>query len=167
AAALDTDVRFAHPGPIDDQRVGDDALERVSVADAGRLPHAVAQHLAAAELALVAVDGRILLDRDHESGVAEAHAIACRGTEDTGVGRPLHALPHARPAAVTSRPSVTGPVAQLLPPWMTRRPAIGTSRTVFVSPGSNRTAVPAGMSRRMPCAAFRSNMRAAFVSTKW
>ena len=44
----------------------------------------------------------------------------------------------------------TGPDAQALPPCTTRRPAIGTSCTAFVSPGSNRTAVPAGISRRFP-----------------
>jgi hypothetical protein len=50
-----------------------------------------------------------------------------------------------------ARPSsVTGPFAKALPPVITRLPAIATRLTVFVSPGSKRTAVPAGMSRRMP-----------------
>ena len=61
AAALDADVGLADAGPVDDQRVGDDAVERAVVGDAGGLSHAVAQHLAAAELALVAVDGRVRL----------------------------------------------------------------------------------------------------------
>ena len=61
-------------------------------------------------------------------------------------------MPIARSAlAVATRPSsVTGPFAKALPPAITRFPAIATSLTVFVSPGSKRTAVPAGMSRRMP-----------------
>ena len=37
-----------------------------------------------------------------------------------------------------------------LAPATTRRPAISTSSTVLVSPGSKRTAIPAGTSRRLP-----------------
>ena len=40
----------------------DDAVEGIRVGHAGRLAHAVAQHLAAAELALVAIDRCVTLD---------------------------------------------------------------------------------------------------------
>ena len=46
--------------------------------------------------------------------------------------------------------SLTGPSARLLPPHIICFPAIGTNSTVFVSPGSKRTAVPAGISNRCP-----------------
>ena len=62
AAALDADVGFVDAGPVDDERVGDDAVERVDLTDARGLAHAVAEHLAAAELAFVAVDGVIAFD---------------------------------------------------------------------------------------------------------
>ena len=42
----------------------------------GRLAHAVADHLAAAELRFVAVDGEVLLDLDEKFGVREADAVA-------------------------------------------------------------------------------------------
>ena len=56
-------------------------------AHAGRLAHAVAQHLAAAELALVAVDGGVALDLGDEAGVAEPDAVAGRRAVDVGVVR--------------------------------------------------------------------------------
>jgi hypothetical protein len=43
------------------------------------LAHAVADHLAAAELHFLAVDGVVLLDLDPELGVGEPHAIAFVG----------------------------------------------------------------------------------------
>src|SRR5208282_6149548 len=51
-----------------------------------RLPHAVADHLAAAELHLLAVGGEILLDLDDELCVGEADAVARRRPEHLGVG---------------------------------------------------------------------------------
>ena len=44
-----------------------------------RLAHAVADHLATAELHLLAVDGEVAFDLDEQFGVGEAHAV-------TGVG---------------------------------------------------------------------------------
>ena len=50
------------------------------------LAHAVADHLAAAELDLLAVDRAVALDLDDELGVGEAHAVAGRRPEHRGVG---------------------------------------------------------------------------------
>ena len=50
------------------------------------LPHAVADHLAAAELHFLAVDGEVLLDLDPQLGVGEAHAVAGGGAEHLGIG---------------------------------------------------------------------------------
>ena len=58
-----------------------------------RLPHAVANHLAAAELRLVAVDRVVALDRDDQQvGVGQADAIAGGRPVVIGVGasRQLH-----------------------------------------------------------------------------
>ena len=52
-----------------------------------RLPHAVADHLAAAELHLFAVGGEVLLDLDDELRVGEADPVAGRGAEHFGVMR--------------------------------------------------------------------------------
>ena len=118
--------------------------------DARGLTHPVAQHFAAAELALIAVHRGIVFDLGDELGVTETHAIAGRRPEDVGVVMPLDAMTHRGTTSPRSLPGVTGPLAHPLPPRMTRAPAIATSVTVFVSPGSKRTAVPAGISSRMP-----------------
>jgi hypothetical protein len=54
------------------------------------LPHAVADHLAAAELHLLAVGGEILLDLDDEIGVGEPHAVARGRAEHVGIDRAGH-----------------------------------------------------------------------------
>ena len=56
--------------------------------DALALPHAVADHLAAAELHFLAVDGEVLLDLDPQLGVGEPHAVAGRRAEHLGIGLP-------------------------------------------------------------------------------
>jgi hypothetical protein len=66
-----------------------------------------------------------------------------------------------------SAASATGPSHSALPPRTTRRPAIATSVTAFFSPGSNRTALPAGTLSRMPYDAARSNDSCALASMKW
>ena len=54
-AVLDADVRFVDAGVIHDERVGDDAIQRVLRADARGLAHAFANDFAAAEFAFVAI----------------------------------------------------------------------------------------------------------------
>src|SRR5206468_2776461 len=139
------DVGLDDAAPVDDQRVRDHHVERIGVADALLLAHAIAQHLAAAELALVAVRGVIALDLEPQLGVAEPHAIAGGRPVQIGVVPPVDHGPRR-------------PVAHDAPP------AIATSVTVRASPGSKRTAVPAGISRRMPRAAARSKRSAVLVS---
>src|SRR5262249_45979347 len=94
-ASLDADVRFVDAGPIYDERVRDDAIERIVLMDAGRLAHAVAEYLAAAELAFVAVHRMVALDFGDKLGVAEAYAVACGRTEDGGVVGAGEAVGHA------------------------------------------------------------------------
>src|SRR5260370_39265506 len=111
------------------------------MADAGARALPVPQDLATAELALVSVDGEVAFDFGDQTRVAEAKAIAGRRPEHVGIV-----------------PSIDGPHAA--PPVV----AVATSRTVFSSPGSKRTAVPAGMSRRPPPAPARSKTSPAFLS---
>ncbi len=86
ASVLEADVGFDDSPMVDDERVGDDRIDGAArAADLG-LPHAVADHLAAAELHLFTIDGEILLDLDDEIGVGEAHAIAHCGTEHVRIG---------------------------------------------------------------------------------
>ena len=108
AAVLDADVGLADAGPVEDQRVRDHAVERVGIAAADRLALRVAQHLAAAELALVAVGRRVRLDLDHERGVAEAHAIAGRRPEHRRVLAAWKQAAHAT-AAPSRRAAPSAP----------------------------------------------------------
>ena len=84
---LQADVGFDDPPMIEDDGVGDDGVDGAPRAGRLRLSHAVADHLAAAELHLLAVGGEILLDLDHELGVGEADPVAGRRAEHFGVVR--------------------------------------------------------------------------------
>ena len=86
AAVLHADIGLVDTGHVDDQRVGDDRVDRAFGARALALAHAVAQHLAAAELHLLAIGGEVLFDLDEEFGVGKAHLVAGRRTVHRGVG---------------------------------------------------------------------------------
>ena len=88
AAVLQADVGLDDAPVVDDQRVGDDGVDRAARGDL-RLAHAVADHLAAAELHLLAVGGEILLDLDDQVGVGEPHPVARGRAEHVGVGAAL------------------------------------------------------------------------------
>lgn len=86
AAGPDADIGLHDAPMVEDQRIGDDSVDRpVGIAHLA-LPHAVTDDLAAAELHLLAIDGEILLDLDDELGVAEAHRIAGGRAEHRGIG---------------------------------------------------------------------------------
>src|SRR5215470_9369097 len=68
----------------------------------------------------------------------------------------------SRTASVSSAPSTSR-----FRPITSRAPPIATSSTSRVSPGSNRTAVPDAMFRRMPYAAARSKTSHRLTSRKW
>ena len=81
AAVLDADVGLDHARHrIEDERVGDDEVERLRRQRERRLAHAVADHLAAAEFHLVAVAAvlrdQVALHLDPEIGVGQAHLVA-------------------------------------------------------------------------------------------
>ena len=88
AAILDADIGFHHPQHrVDDRHIGDH-----QVGSPGRTrhlvvhTHAFAHALAAAEDDLVAVAAaQIALDLDEQPGIAQADAIAGRGTEKADV----------------------------------------------------------------------------------
>jgi hypothetical protein len=93
-ARLDADVGFADAGPVDDERVGNHTVQCAGIGHAGGLPHSVAKDLAAAELALVAVDGGVRLDFRDQLRIGQPDAIAGRGPEDIGVVLTLDAVGH-------------------------------------------------------------------------
>ncbi len=74
------------PVVIDDQRIGDDRVDGALGARDLALAHAVADHLAAAELHLLAIGGEVALDLDDQVGVGEAHLVAGGRAEHLGIG---------------------------------------------------------------------------------
>ena len=84
-AVLEREIAFDDAPPIDDQRIGNHRIGDV-FRQALALAHAVANHLAAAELHFFAVDREIALDLDHEIGVGEANAVAHGRAEHFGIG---------------------------------------------------------------------------------
>src|SRR6266568_3658255 len=84
-AALHAHVRLVDAGPIEHERVRDDEIERLGVRDAGALALAVAQHLAAAEHALVAVARDVALHLRHDPGVAEPDPVTGGGAVQRGI----------------------------------------------------------------------------------
>ena len=89
-AVLDADVGLDDAPVVEDQRVGDDGVDRALLVGDLALPHAVADHLAAAELHLLAIGGEVLLHLDDEVGVGEPHAVAGGRAEHVGIGGALH-----------------------------------------------------------------------------
>src|SRR5262249_7594240 len=96
-------------------------------AHAGRLAHAVAKHLAAAEFALVAIDGVIAFDLSVQVSVGQAHFVAGGRAENVSVNFSRQAVAHGcslwpkpEPTAfaitLVRLASSRAPVAKLSPP---------------------------------------------------
>src|SRR6266851_10349716 len=68
AAVTDTDIGLDDAPMVEDHSIGDDGIDRA--VGAGRLPlaHPVTDHLAAAELDLLAIDRAVALDLDDQLG---------------------------------------------------------------------------------------------------
>ncbi|MNR13002.1 hypothetical protein D3C85_1293840 [compost metagenome] len=106
AAVLHADVGLDDAPVVDDQRVGQHQIHALG-GEHLALAHAVADHLAAAELDLLAVEGEVLLHLHPQLGVGQAHAVADGGAEHVGVGltgNPAHALPSSLPITSPRKP---------------------------------------------------------------
>ena len=115
---LQRDVALDDAGPVDDQRVGDDGVGDLAHGSrALALPHAVADHLAAAEFHFLAVDGEVALDLDDQVGVGEPHPVADRRAEHLRVGaaRDLHRALRLPVGFVPARPLRARPALAALP----------------------------------------------------
>jgi hypothetical protein len=105
-AILDADVGFDDPVMIEDHGVRDHGVRYLG-GDALALPHAVADHLAAAELHFLAVNREVALDLDHERSIPEADPVPARRTVHFRVGAALD-RPHGSSPLWSSAP-ITSP----------------------------------------------------------
>lgn len=89
-AVLDADVRLVDARPVDDEGVRDDGVENLLVASIASLTHTLAEGLAAAEFAFVAVAGHVFLDTHPQIRSAQANEIPGSRAEHAGIVRSRH-----------------------------------------------------------------------------
>src|SRR5262249_39660722 len=95
AAIAKSHVGLNDAGVVDDQGVGDNGVDGAVPARGLPLPHAIADHLAAAEFHLLAVNGEVLLHLHHQIRIGEPHLVAGGGSKHVGVGGASHSSGHA------------------------------------------------------------------------
>ena len=111
AAVADADIGLDDAPMVEDDGVGDDGVDRALGAGRCALPHAVADHLAAAELDLLAIDRAVAFDLDDQLGIGQPQPVAGRRPEHRGIGaardrhrhRPDHSAPLILPLKPTTR----------------------------------------------------------------
>jgi hypothetical protein len=86
APVAQADIRLVDAGPVHDQRIGDDRIHGPARAGDLRLPHPVADHLAPAELDLLAIDGQVALDLDDQIGIGQPQPVARGRAIHGGIG---------------------------------------------------------------------------------
>ncbi len=86
APVPEADIGLDDAPMVEDERIGDDGIDSALGAGDLALAHAVADHLAAAELHFLAINGAVLLHLDDEVGVGKPHAVAHGGAIDSGIG---------------------------------------------------------------------------------
>ena len=77
ASVADSDVGFVDSAVVHDHRIGDDQIENAVRGSRRRgLPHAVADHFAAAEFCFLAGSGEVLFNFDEQFRIGQANAVA-------------------------------------------------------------------------------------------
>ena len=94
AAVAQADIGLNNAPPIEDQGVGDHRVHGAIGAAGLGLAHAIADHLAAAELHLIAVAGEVLLHLQDQLGVRQAQPVAGGGAVGLGVGAAVNPVGH-------------------------------------------------------------------------
>ena len=137
-AVANRDVGFVDSGVVQNQRVGDHQIGGAAGPRRfGGLAHAVADDFAAAELHFIAINGPIGFHFDDQVGVSKPNAVAGGRAVVIGVVSPIDF--HFQFS-----------INQTVDTIHRARSAQSDQFDFFVSPGSKRTAVPAGILSRMP-----------------
>ena len=106
APLAQADIGLEDAGVVDDQRIGYDGVDGAVGARDLALTHAVADHLATAELHLLAVGGEVLLHLDDEIGIGEPHLVAGGRPEHVGIGGTRDTGRHVASASFSSFVSI-------------------------------------------------------------
>ena len=86
AAIPQADIRLVDPGPIKDQRIGNDGIHSPRGAGCLRLPHAVTDHLAPAEFHFLPIGtGEVALHLNDQIGIGQPHTVSGGGAIHGGI----------------------------------------------------------------------------------
>src|SRR6266436_8359912 len=159
---------------IDNECIGDYQVQharRTVSYSATTLTHPVAYHLTAAKGDLVTISRKVLLNLDDKLCIRQSYTVARGGPVKVCLSTAWNVQRHRFAssflmASLCTLGSSNWPLTHPLWPNIRRLPLNSTSDTSFSSPGSTRTAVPAGMFNRMPKASGRSNRNARLTSKK-
>ncbi len=98
AAIRDADIALDDAPVVDDQRIGDDQIERAfGACRAGRLAHAIADDFASAERDFVAIGREVLFHLDDQFRIGQADTVAGGGAVKIGVNAPRDLQTHWLP----------------------------------------------------------------------
>ncbi len=86
APVAQSHVGLPDAGMIEDQRIGDHRVRGPARPADLALAHTVADHLAAPEFHLFAIDRHVGLDLDDQVGIAQPHPVAGGGAVHVGIG---------------------------------------------------------------------------------
>ena len=179
SALLDAKIALANSKyRIDEHDIAQKHVERAhGTVIARHQTQPVAKRLAAAMQALIALEHMVVFDLRQERRITQADRITRGRSVHRGIVSPVHPghgssslYPRSR-ARRSARSLIAGscrePSVKLFNPPNSPVPPNSISLTSLLSPGSKRTAVPAGTASRLPKDAPRSNSSARLVSKKW
>jgi hypothetical protein len=94
-AISNADICFYDSPVVENQRVGNDGINRSFGSGTLRLAHAVAHNLATSELHLLSIDSEVLFHLDNEVGIGETHVVANSRTKHLRIGGAMHCVGHS------------------------------------------------------------------------
>jgi hypothetical protein len=92
---FNADICFYDSPVVEDQRVGNDGINRSLRSGPLRLAHAVAHNLPAPELHLLAIDREVLFYLDDQVGIGETHLVANSRAKHLRVRGAIHCVGHS------------------------------------------------------------------------
>src|SRR5262245_5723936 len=92
---LNGNIGLRNSPMVENQRVGDDGIDRALTAGTLRLTHAVADDFPASKLHLFAISREVVLHLDGQVGIGEAYLVPDGRTKHLRIGGTAHSVGHA------------------------------------------------------------------------